>query len=74
MNTVKGLYRASFYFSIQGKEYSVEYFHYDKAKFFTETIYRLPEGQAISKKEIDYPVPSAGTALQTLADLLQKQD
>lgn len=67
----KQLYRANFFFSINGKEYSINYFHAEaKDKFFTETIYQLPEGKPISRKPIDYTEPTAVKALQSLTILL----
>lgn len=70
---IKALYRANFFFSVKGIEYSINYFKSDqKDLFFTETIYKLPDGQPISKKLIDYKVPSAGIAFESLQELLNR--
>jgi len=71
---MKALYRANFFYTVAGIEYSVNYFNAEsRDKYFTETIYRLPEGKPINRQMITYQVPTAELALISLNLVLNKQ-
>ena len=69
-----GLYRVNFFFTIGGKDYSINYTMPTggKPRRFQEKIYRLPEGACISNEIIDYDIPTVDKALEKLTELLSK--